>query len=122
MNYRIEKADLYIRQHRIIELFEDLTTAISYEQPADIKKFLIEQLQLKQKFGFKTGLFKREEIDNIFTLFDLKQDGWISRKQAIDAFKVMAASQYQLKDESIFPEKVTKKQFADIVGEHLGIK
>lgn len=31
MNYRIEKSDFYIREHRILELFEDLCTAISYE-------------------------------------------------------------------------------------------
>lgn len=42
MNFRIEKADHYVRQHRIIELFEDLCTAVAYEQPQDIKKFLIE--------------------------------------------------------------------------------
>ncbi|KAM3145124.1 hypothetical protein pb186bvf_002799 [Paramecium bursaria] len=113
MNFRIEKADHYVRQHRIIELFEDLCTAVAYEQPQDIKKFLIEQLKVKQKHGFKSGLFKHEEIENIFTLFDLRREGWISREQALEAFKTIAASQSQQPQN--IPEKVTKKDFIQIV-------
>ena len=29
--------------------------------------------------GFKTGIFSKEEISNIFTLFDLKREGFIDK-------------------------------------------
>lgn len=31
--------------------------------------------------GFKTGIFNKEEIINIFTLFDLKREGFIDRQR-----------------------------------------
>ncbi len=60
------QAEEYLRKHRIIELFEDLCSDLSYEQPQNINEFLIERLKLKQKQGtffhnpgFKTGIFSR---------------------------------------------------------------
>jgi hypothetical protein len=55
-----DNADEYLRKHRIIELMEDLCSDICFEQPKNIEEFLIERLKLKQKQGFKTGIFAKE--------------------------------------------------------------
>lgn len=31
--------------------------------------------------GFKTGIFNKEELTNIFTLFDLKREGFIDKER-----------------------------------------
>ena len=74
-----EEADSYLRKHRIFELMEDLCSDLCYQQPENINDFLIERLRHKQKQGFKTGVFSKEEICNIFVLFDLKREGYIDK-------------------------------------------
>lgn len=39
---------------------EDLCSDLCFEQPQNINEFLIERLKLKQKQGFKTGIFNKE--------------------------------------------------------------
>ena len=55
-----EGANDYLRKHRIVELMEDLCSDLCYEQPENINDFLIERLKLKQKQGFKTGIFSKD--------------------------------------------------------------
>ena len=58
---------------------QDLCTSLSFHQPQNVNKFLVEQLTLKKDKGLKTGLFASEEITNIFKLFDLKKEGYINK-------------------------------------------
>ena len=44
-------AEEYLRKHHIVELFEDLCTAIAYKKPDSVEGFLIEQLELRKKKG-----------------------------------------------------------------------
>ena len=39
------QAEEYLRKHHIMELFEDLCTAIAYKKPADLTEFLIKELE-----------------------------------------------------------------------------
>ncbi len=41
-NYLKDRADAYLRKHRVVELFEDLCSAICFKQPEDIETFIIE--------------------------------------------------------------------------------
>jgi len=45
--------------------------------------------------GFKTGIFSKEEIVNIFTLFDLKKEGSIDKERAKEALKTLANNEFQ---------------------------
>lgn len=51
MNYKVESADEYLRKHRIMELFEDLSTKAAFMQPENLEEFLAEDLKVKQKQG-----------------------------------------------------------------------
>mgnify|MGYP003343530410 CR=1 FL=1 len=51
------------------------------------------KIRYLNKKGFKTGIFGKEEINNIFTLFDLKKDGYISKAQTKEALKTLASSE-----------------------------
>ncbi len=51
--------------------------------------------ELFKFLGFKTGVFAPEEIENVFTLFDLKKDGFIGKKECQQALKTLASSELQ---------------------------
>lgn len=45
------QAEEYLRKHHIMELFEDLCTAVAYKKPEHLEEFLVEQLELRKKKG-----------------------------------------------------------------------
>ena len=90
-NNLINEADEYIRKHRLVELFEDLASAVAYRQPEKLEQFLIERLELKKEQGLKSGIFTEDEARNIFKLFDLKQEKKISRERCIKGLQTMKA-------------------------------
>ena len=94
-NNLINEADEYIRKHRLVELFEDLASAVAYRQPEKLEQFLIERLELKKEQGLKSGIFTEDEARNIFKLFDLKQEKKISRERCIKGLQTMANSSFQ---------------------------
>ncbi len=73
-NDLIKESDEYIRKNRLVELFEDLASAVAYRQPEKLEEFLIQRLELKKQQGLKSGIFTEEEARNVFKLFDLKQE------------------------------------------------
>jgi hypothetical protein len=58
--------------------------------------------------GFRTGVFAPDEIENVFTLFDLKKDGFIGKKECQQALKTLASSELQSDkiENSNIPSKV----------------
>ena len=56
-NNLVQEAEEYIRKNRLVELFENLATAVAYRQPENLETFLIERLQLHKEQGLKGGVF-----------------------------------------------------------------
>ena len=54
---------------------------LCYKQPDNIEQFLVTQIEARQKNGNRNIVYTEAEIQNIFTLYDLKQSGSISREQ-----------------------------------------
>ena len=80
-NEVLNDADQYLRQHKIIELFEDLTTIIAYRQPDSLEGFLVQQIEARMKNGPRAIIYTEAEMQNIFTLYDLKNSGHITKEQ-----------------------------------------
>lgn len=74
--------------------------------------------------GFKTGIFADDELQNIFQLFDLKRDGYISKEQCKEALKSLGSSEFHMSevDEAKIPEKVDSNSFLNLCENVLGIK
>ena len=89
-NDLVKESDEYIRNNRLVELFEDLASAVAYRQPENLEEFLIQRLELKKEQGLKSGIFTEEEARNVFKLFDLKQEKKISRERCIKGLQTMA--------------------------------
>jgi len=121
-NARIEDADRYLSRHRVLELFEDLCTMLCYRRPTDVREFLIEQLQIRKKQGTAGHVvFTEQELDNVFTLFDLRQEKKLTADQTKEALKTLAHSSYQTGqvEELRMPEAVDRETFKSLCAQVL---
>ena len=122
-NNLVQEADEYIKNKRLVELFEDLATAVAYRQPENLKEFLIERLENHKNQGLRGGIFTEEEARNVFKLFDLKQEKKISKERCIKGLQTMANSsfQYELPEASNeIPLEVDEDKFVELCGKFLG--
>ena len=122
-NDLVKESDEYIRKHRLVELFEDLASAVAYKQPKDLEQFLIQRLELKKQQGLKSGIFTEEEAKNVFKLFDLKQEKKISRERCIKGLQTMANSSFQYEIPLVskeIPLEVDETTFVELCSKFLG--
>ena len=122
-NNLVNEADDYIKKNRLVELFEDLATAVAYRQPENLKEFLIERLENKKNQGLRGGIFTEEEARNVFKLFDLKQEKKISKERCIKGLQTMANSsfQYEIPEASEeIPLEVDEEKFVELCQKFLG--
>ena len=122
-NNLIKEADDYIKNNRLVELFEDLASAVAYRQPVNLEKFLIERLELKKEQGLESGIFTEEEARNVFKLFDLKQEKKISKERCIKGLRTMANSSFQydeVKNSNEIPLEVDENCFVELCRKFMG--
>ena len=122
-NNLVNEADDYIKKNRLVELFEDLATAVAYRQPENLKEFLIERLENYKEQGLRGGIFTEEEARNVFKLFDLKQEKKISKERCIKGLQTMANSsfQYEIPEASEeIPLEVDEEKFVELCQKFLG--
>ena len=122
-NDLIKESDEYIRKNRLVELFEDLASAVAYRQPEKLEEFLIQRLELKKEQGLKSGIFTEEEARNVFKLFDLKQEKKISRERCIKGLQTMANSSFQYEMPLVskeIPLEVDENTFVELCQKFLG--
>ncbi len=122
-NDLIKESDEYIRKNRLVELFEDLASAVAYRQPEKLEEFLIERLELKKEQGLKSGIFTEDEARNVFKLFDLKQEKKISRERCIKGLQTMANSSFQYEMPLVskeIPLEVDEDTFVNLCQKFLG--
>ena len=122
-NDLVKESDEYIRNNRLVELFEDLATAVAYNQPQNLEQFLIERLELKKEQGLKSGIFTEDEARNVFKLFDLKQEKKISRERCIKGLQTMANSSFQFEMPLVskdIPLEVDENTFVELCRKFLG--
>ena len=122
-NDLVKESDEYIRNNRLVELFEDLASAVAYRQPENLEEFLIQRLELKKEQGLKSGIFTEEEARNVFKLFDLKQEKKISRERCIKGLQTMANSSFQYEMPLVskeIPLEVDENTFVELCQKFLG--
>ena len=122
-NDLVKESDEYIRTHKLVELFEDLCTAVAYRQPENLEEFLIERLKLHKDQGLKGGIFTEEEARNVFKLFDLKQEKKISKERCIKGLQTMANSSFQYESPEAskeIPLEVDEDTFVKLCEKFLG--
>ena len=67
---------------------QDLTTLLAYKQPDNMEQFLVQQIESRMKNGSRSIVYTEAEMQNIFTLYDLKNSGSISKEQCREGKKL----------------------------------
>ena len=122
-NNLVKESDEYIRKYKLVELFEDLCTAVAYRQPEKLEEFLIDRLTIYKEQGLRGGIFTEEEARNVFKLFDLKQEKKISRERCIKGLQTMANSSFQYESPEAskeIPLEVDEDSFVKLCEKFLG--
>ena len=71
-----------------------MTTVLAYKQPENMEGFLVDVLKQRKLNGNRSIVYSDSELQNIFTLYDLKGAGFISRDQCREALKTLANSEF----------------------------
>jgi len=122
-NNLVKESDEYIRKYKLVELFDDLCTAVAYRQPEKLEEFLIDRLTIYKEQGLRGGIFTEEEARNVFKLFDLKQEKKISRERCIKGLQTMANSSFQYESPEAskeIPLEVDEDSFVKLCEKFLG--
>ena len=74
--------------------------------------------------GNRSIVYSDPELQNIFTLYDLKASGYITREQCREALQTLSNSKfhYQKAAEFTLPDKVDLFAFIKLCDDALGIK
>ena len=101
-----------------------MTTLLAYKQPDDIKQFLIDQVKIRKENGTRSIVYTDQELQNIFTLYDLKGAGHITKEQCREALKTLANSEFHFTkaQEAVIPTKVDLFTFMKVCDDVLCIK
>lgn len=101
-----------------------MTTLLAYKQPDNVEQFLIEQVKLRKENGSRSIVYTDQELQNIFTLYDLKGAGNISKEQCREALKTLANSEFHFTkaQDAVIPSKVDLFTFMKVCDDVLGIK
>ncbi|XP_005099762.1 EF-hand calcium-binding domain-containing protein 10 [Aplysia californica] len=95
---RSEEATEYLDKHRVLELFNNLTSQLIYSRPDDPKAFLIESLEKLQKSRTSKlnypCLFDESNISSVFGMLDPTGRGYVTVKQYQEAMITLGAKDY----------------------------
>ena len=97
---------------------------MAYKQPENVEQFLVEQVRLYKDNGNRCIVYSDQELQNIFTLYDLKGAGHITKEQCREALKTLANSEFHFTkaQEAVIPSKVDLFTFMKVCDDVLGIK
>mmetsp|Transcript_51108 Transcript_51108/g.136391 ORF Transcript_51108/g.136391 Transcript_51108/m.136391 type:complete len:132 (-) Transcript_51108:92-487(-) len=111
----VRKADEYLRKHHILELMNDLCAATCFHKPVDVRSFLLEELQAREREGAERGFFEDRDVDAVFSLADLMETGIISDDQCRAALMSLANSQKQRDEVDLIelPEEIDRRIFEE---------
>ncbi|ESO95707.1 hypothetical protein LOTGIDRAFT_203816 [Lottia gigantea] len=88
----------YLDKHKIMELFNNLTSQLIYQRPDDPKKFMIENLEKLQKSKQSkvhcNNLFDDSNIRSVFGMLDPTGKGHITVKQYREAMETLGIKKF----------------------------
>merc|ERR1712141_5631 len=96
---REEEARNYLSQHKVLELFDNLTAQLMYTQPDHPKDFLIEKIEQLIKSRLTKHdhpcLFDESNIQAVFGMLDPTDRGYIKLQQYTEALQSMGINNFQ---------------------------
>eukprot|EP00128_Syssomonas_multiformis_P015134 Colp12_sorted_trinity150504_noHs@28723 len=96
-----QQAKDYLSEHRILDLFENITANLIYEKPDDPKRFIVDYLTNLKNVRLSAGkvhpapMFTDEDLVALFRLFDVSKKGKITLAQYTEAMKDLGLTEFE---------------------------
>ncbi|XP_031566111.1 EF-hand calcium-binding domain-containing protein 10-like [Actinia tenebrosa] len=110
-----ENAKEYLRKHRIMELFENLTAHLVYERPDDLKGYICNYLEkLKTARTVQRGypcLFDDSNIRSLFGMLDVTGKGHINYDQYKEGLSTFGIDSFDKDPPGADVDKINSETF-----------
>ncbi|CAH8534509.1 unnamed protein product [Dicrocoelium dendriticum] len=114
---RKHEVDTYIREHKLVELFNNLTSLLIYNQPDNPRKFMLETLcRLRESRGLQCeppSLFTQKNAEAIFDMLDPCEKRAISYKQYCHALETLGITKYDTKSTGSKNDEISKEDYLE---------
>lgn len=117
MNSHQSEADEYIKEHKLVELFENLTEALVYHKPDDPKSFakdFIQQLKKVKSDPDETDppcFMKESNLESLYGMLDVTERGYISYEQYLRAMENLGLKKFNQDPLGGNISKINKRTF-----------
>lgn len=107
----------YMDEHKIPELFEQVTAALVYHRPDNPKEFLIEHLSQLEKARDNPGeceppsLFDEQNLLSVFKMLDVPGKGYISLTQYNEAMSCLGVTKFTFSPAGAELNKISQETF-----------
>ncbi|XP_007896763.1 EF-hand calcium-binding domain-containing protein 10 [Callorhinchus milii] len=96
---REQEASAYLREHKVLELLENLTSMLLYHRPDNPREFLITELEnvmtVRDLYSERYPcLFDDSNLVAIYGILDTTKQGFITQAQYVEAFKTLGITDF----------------------------
>ena len=112
-----EVASKYLKDHKVIELFENLMARLVYERPEDPKEYMKKHIQqlLKAKTDPDEAespcLLDESNLKSMYYMLDITKKGYISKEQYLQAMGAIGARKFNENPAGADLNKITLETF-----------
>ncbi|XP_070558815.1 EF-hand calcium-binding domain-containing protein 10-like [Ptychodera flava] len=112
---RMEESREYLEKHRIIELFNNMTSQLVFHRPENPKQFMIEVIErLKEARTTQLDypcLFDDSNVTSVFGMLDPTKRGFITLAQYKEAMSTVGVEGFDEYPNGAEADKITQETF-----------
>lgn len=105
----------YLAEHKILELFNNMTAQLIFSRPGDPKKFMIETLEKLQKSKKAKReapcLFDDSNIQSVYGMLDPTNRGYITVQQYTEALTTLGITDFNEEPDGTLDDRITFETF-----------
>ncbi|XP_072026439.1 EF-hand calcium-binding domain-containing protein 10-like [Amphiura filiformis] len=114
-NPREKEATNYLDQHKILELFDHITSELIFHRPDNPKAFMLDYIA-KTKEARTTQmdypcLFDNSNIESVFGMLDPTKKGFISLEQYTQALQTLGCKDFDERPPGSGQDRITQDTF-----------
>ncbi|XP_033744963.1 EF-hand calcium-binding domain-containing protein 10-like [Pecten maximus] len=114
-NTRDGEARQYLEDHRVLELFNNMTSQLIYNRPEEPKKFMIDVLEKLQKSKMTRldypCLFDDSNIQSVFGMLDPTNRGCVTFQQYSEALTTLGVKNFDQNPDGHSEDRITFDSF-----------
>ncbi|XP_066524681.1 EF-hand calcium-binding domain-containing protein 10 [Hoplias malabaricus] len=112
---REEEAAEYLRNHKVMELMDNLTSSLFFHRPERPKEFLVSQLEklkaTRDHAAESHCLFDDSNLDAVFGILDPTNQGYISYAQYKEALMTLGIKNFTECPEGLDNNRISRETF-----------